>query len=49
MEINDTDGKLKNYHSGNWFIFVDNSTINESCLNKSKLHLNKKKYEYVGQ
>ena len=40
-EINDTNGRLKNYCSGNGFIFVHNSTINES-LNKSKLHLNKK-------
>ena len=41
MEINDTNGKLKNYYSGNRFIFVDDSVINESCSNKSKLNLNK--------
>ena len=38
-EINDANERLKNYCSGNGFIFVDNSTINESCLNKSRLHL----------
>ena len=42
MEIVDTNGRLKNYCSSNGFIFVDKSTINESCLNMSKLHLNKK-------
>ena len=41
-EINDTNGRLKNYCSSNGFTLFDNSTINESCLNKSKLHLNKK-------
>ena len=41
-EFNDINGRLKNYCSGNGFIFVDNSTINEFCLNKSKFHLNKK-------
>ena len=41
-EMNDPNGRLNNYCSGNGFIFVDNSTINESCLNKSKLYLNKK-------
>lgn len=41
-EITDTNKKLKNYCSGNGFIFVNNSTVNQSCLNKSKLHLNKK-------
>ena len=41
-EINDISGRLKNYCSRNGFILFDNSTINESCLNKSKLHLNKK-------
>ena len=41
-EITDTNKKLKNYCSGKGFIFVNNSTVNQSCLNKSKLHLNKK-------
>ena len=41
-EIKETNIKLKNYCSGNGFIFVDNDNINESCLNNSKLHLNKK-------
>ena len=41
-EIKDTNIKLKNYCLGKGFIFVDNDNINESCLNNSKLHLNKK-------
>ena len=41
-EIKETNIKLKNYCSGKGFIFVDNDNINESCLNNSKLHLNKK-------
>ena len=28
--------------SGRGFFYVDNDNINESCLNNSKLHLNKK-------
>ena len=39
--IKETNIKLKNYCSGKGFIFVDDN-INESCLNNSKLHLNKK-------
>ena len=41
-EIKETNVKLKNYCLGNGFIFVDNDNMNESCLNNSKLHLNKK-------
>ena len=41
-EIIDTNGRLKSYCSDNGFIFIDNSTINESFLNKSQLHFNKK-------
>ena len=41
-ESKETNIKLKNYCSGKEFIFVDNNKINESCLNNSKLHLNKK-------
>ena len=39
MEINT---KLKKYCEGKGFIFVENNNINESGLNNSKLHLNKK-------
>ena len=39
MEINT---KLKKCCEGKGFIFVENSKINESDLNNSKLHLNKK-------
>ena len=41
-EVKETNIKLKNYCWGKGFIFVDNDNINESCLNNSKLHLNKK-------
>ena len=39
MEINT---KLEKYCEGKGFIFVENNNINESGLNNSKLHLNKK-------
>ena len=41
-EINETKIKLRKYYESKKFIFVDNSNINESCLNNSKLHLNSK-------
>ena len=40
-EIKETNIKLKNC-LGKGFISVDNDNINESCLNNSKLHLDKK-------
>ena len=40
-EIRETNIKLNNYCLGKGFIFVDNDNINESCLNNSKLILNK--------
>ena len=41
-KIKETNIKLNHYCLGKGFIFVDNDNINESCLNNSKLHLNKK-------
>ena len=41
-EIKETNIKLKNYCFGKGVIFVDNENINESCLNNSKIHHNKK-------
>ena len=41
-QIKETNIKLKKFCLGKGFIFVDNDNINESCLNNSKLHLNKK-------
>ena len=41
-KIKETNVKLNHYCLGKGFIFVDNDNINESCLNNSKLHLNKK-------
>ena len=39
-EISELNVKLKKYCLGRGFI--DNDNINESCLNNSKLHFNKK-------
>ena len=41
-EIKETNINLKNFCLGKGFIFVDNGNINESCLDNSKLHLNRK-------
>ena len=42
-EIKETNIKLTNYCLGKGFIFVDIDNINESCLNNSKRHLNKRR------
>ena len=41
-EINELKVKLKKHCLGREFIYIVNDNINESCLNYSKLHLNKK-------
>ena len=41
-EVKETNTKLRNYCIGKGFVFVDNANIRENCLNKSKLHLNRK-------
>ena len=41
-EINNIYPRLKSYCLGKGLIFVDNSNIDESCLNNSKFHLSKK-------
>ena len=41
-EISELNVKLKKYCLGRGFIYIDNDNINESCLNNSKLYLNKK-------
>ena len=41
-EQNEVNGKLKKYCEGKGFAFIENANINESGLNNSKLHLNKK-------
>ena len=43
-----TDKRLEKYCKGNEFFFIDNSNIDASCLNKSKLHLNRKGTSYLG-
>ena len=37
-----TNNGLEKYCKGNEFFFIDNSDIVASCLNKDKLHLNRK-------
>ena len=41
-EITDINTRLKRYCIGKGLIFVDDSSIDESCLNNSKLYLSKK-------
>ena len=40
-KINATNRKLENLCKGKGMIFVNNSNIDSTCLNRSKLHLNK--------
>ena len=46
-DIVSTNKRLEKYCKGNEFFFIDNSNIDASCLNKSKLHLNKKGTSYL--
>ena len=48
-EIKDISTRLKSYCLGKGLIFVDNSNIDESCLNNSKLHLSKKGMQLLSQ
>ena len=41
-KINDVNNKLQNYCNSAGMDFVDNSNIDGSCLNRGKLHLNRK-------
>ena len=41
-KINDVKNKLKNYCNSAGMDFIDNSNIDGSCLNRGKLHLNRK-------
>ena len=40
-KINETDRKVENLCKGKGMIFINNSNIDSTCLNRSKLHLNK--------
>ena len=42
-----TNNRLEKYCKGNEFFFINNSNIDVSCLNKSKLHLNRKATHYL--
>ena len=46
-DIVSTNKKLQKYCKGNEFFFIDNSNIDASCLNKSKLHFNRKGTSYL--
>ena len=41
-QINDVNNKLKNFCNSAGMNFIDNSNIDGSCLNRGKLHLNRK-------
>ena len=41
-KTNDVNNKLKNYCNSAGMDFIDNSNIDGSCLNRGKLHLNRK-------
>ena len=47
--IINTNNRLEKYCKGNEFFFIDNSNIDASCLNKSKLHLNSKGTSYLAK
>ena len=40
-KMNETNRKLENLCKGKGMIFIDNNKIGSTCLNRSKLHLNK--------
>ena len=40
-KMNETNRKLENLCKGKGMIFIDNNKIDSTCLNRSKLHLNK--------
>ena len=40
-KINETNRKVENLRKGKGIIFINNSNIDSTCLNRSKLHLNK--------
>ena len=42
-----TNNRVEKYCKGNEFFFIKNSNIDVSCLNKSKLHLNRKDTHYL--
>ena len=46
-DIVSTNNRLEKYCKGNEFFFINNSNIDASCLNKSKLHLNRKGTSYL--
>ena len=44
-----TNNRLEKYCKGNEFFFINNSNIDLSCLNKSKLHLSRKGTHYLAK
>ena len=49
QQIKDTNEKLKSYSESKGFMFIDHWNIDGSCLNKSRLHLNKKGSSYLAK
>ena len=46
-DIVSSNNRLEKYCKGNEFFFIDNSNIDASCLNISKLHLNREGTHYL--
>ena len=44
-----TNNRFEKYCKGNEFFFINNSNIDVSCLNKRKLHLNRKGTHYLAK
>ena len=42
-----TNNRIEKYCKGNEFFFIDDNNIDASCLNKNKLHLNRKGTSYL--
>ena len=48
-ERKELNSKLKKYCEGKGFVFIENANINETGLNNSKLHLNRKGTNILAQ
>ena len=46
-DIERINEKLKRWCIGKGLTFIDNNNINESCLNRGKLHLNRRGSSYL--
>ena len=46
-DIERINEKLKRWFTGKGLTFIDNNNISESCLNRGKLHLNRRGSSYL--